>query len=104
MNLEYFANSSAAPPYAILSHTWGNDEVLFDDYDAALQAKFLGLFKTHHKDIKTEDGYHLPDTAGISKILGFCKTATSLGLEYGWLDTLCIDKKVYFHEEAFGLQ
>lgn len=32
MKLESFATSKSAPEYAILSHTWRNDEVLFEDF------------------------------------------------------------------------
>jgi len=29
--LEWFSDSDKAPPYAILSHTWGDDELTFQD-------------------------------------------------------------------------
>lgn len=60
------------PPYAILSHTWGEDheEVSFRDV-----RKGLG---------KSKAGY---------KKLTFCgKQAASDGLQYFWVDTCCIDK------------
>jgi hypothetical protein len=61
-----------APPYAILSHTWGpeNDEVLFEDL-----IRNVGISKV-----------------GYSKLL-FCATQTAKdGLEYFWADTCCINK------------
>src|ERR1700761_785401 len=59
------------PPYAILSHTWGDEEVTYDDFIAG-----AGNQK-----------------AGYDKI-EFCKQkAASDGLNYFWVDTCCIDKK-----------
>ncbi|KAH8901570.1 HET-domain-containing protein, partial [Thozetella sp. PMI_491] len=55
------------PEYAILSHTWGEDEVTFDDM---------------------RNGY-----SGESvKIEGCCEQAAKDGLRYVWIDTICIDK------------
>lgn len=58
------------PRYAILSHTWGPGEVVF--HDMANQA-----------------ASHLP---GFAKISRFCERARSENLEFGWIDTCCIDK------------
>jgi hypothetical protein len=60
------------PPYAILSHTWGDDdqEVAYEDL-----SKGLG---------KTKAGYHK---------IQFCgEQAARDGLQYFWVDTCCIDK------------
>ncbi|CAK7207068.1 hypothetical protein SEUCBS139899_009876 [Sporothrix eucalyptigena] len=58
------------PPYAILSHTWGSDEVLLKDL-----ADGKG---------KTKLGYEK---------LQFCgEQARRDGLRYFWVDTCCIDK------------
>ena len=57
------------PPYAILSHTWGNEEVSFQDLE------------------KRET-----DKAGYSKIKSCCQLAASEGWQYVWIDTCCIDK------------
>jgi hypothetical protein len=60
------------PPYAILSHTWGNDEeeVTFKD------------FAEGSKDIK----------AGYQKIRFCAEQAGRDSLRYFWVDTCCIDK------------
>lgn len=58
------------PSYAILSHTWGNDEVTFKDIQE-------GTAKTK---------------AGYDKIRFCGKTAASHGLDFFWVDTCCIDK------------
>jgi hypothetical protein len=56
------------PPYAILSHTWENDEVTFKDIEPS--------------------GYD----SGSAKIDGCIRKAISSHLEYVWIDTCCIDK------------
>ncbi|KAH8796969.1 heterokaryon incompatibility protein-domain-containing protein [Hyaloscypha sp. PMI_1271] len=57
------------PPYAILSHTWGKDEVLFED---------------------VTKGRYNNDS---NKIEGCCREALGSGLDYVWIDTCCIDKR-----------
>ncbi|RYC56155.1 hypothetical protein CHU98_g10056 [Xylaria longipes] len=59
------------PPYAILSHTWGEDEVLFQD-----------LSNPEHKN-----------KLGYKKIEGCCEQAIREGFEFVWVDTCCIDKR-----------
>ncbi|KAF1829888.1 HET-domain-containing protein [Decorospora gaudefroyi] len=58
------------PPYAILSHTWGDDEFLFEDL-----VNGTGESKAGYKKIR------------------FCGEQTARdSLQYFWLDTCCIDK------------
>ncbi|KAK0742637.1 heterokaryon incompatibility protein-domain-containing protein [Schizothecium vesticola] len=59
------------PEYSILSHTWEDGEVSFQE---------MGLPSARQ------------DKQGFIKITGACDTALSLGLEYIWVDTCCIDK------------
>ncbi|KIM98317.1 hypothetical protein OIDMADRAFT_128425 [Oidiodendron maius Zn] len=60
------------PPYAILSHTWGED-----DEEPTIQDLMQGIGK---------------NKAGYKKIL-FCKEqAVRDSLQYIWVDTCCIDK------------
>ncbi|KAI5921122.1 heterokaryon incompatibility protein-domain-containing protein [Camillea tinctor] len=59
------------PPYAILSHTWGEDEVTLADYQA------------QEKRVKQD---------GFRKIQLTCQQAVEDGLEWAWVDTCCIDK------------
>ncbi|KAL7958213.1 hypothetical protein V8C34DRAFT_324373 [Trichoderma compactum] len=59
------------PPYAILSHTWGADEVTLQEWQ------------------KTPRPTH---KAGFRKILNATRQAELDGLEYLWVDTNCIDK------------
>ncbi|KAI8626886.1 heterokaryon incompatibility protein-domain-containing protein [Xylariaceae sp. FL1651] len=61
------------PEYAILSHTWGKDEILFED------VKFGPA--------------HIPQAKpGFSKVRDSCKKAQLDGYQYIWIDTCCIDK------------
>jgi hypothetical protein len=61
------------PPYAILSHTWGNQEVTYDETLNPSQ-------ETRRK-------------AGFQKIESCCGIAREHGLSYVWVDTCCIDKR-----------
>ncbi|CAF3556016.1 unnamed protein product [Fusarium graminearum] len=74
LGLVFFANEEQTPPYAILSHTWSNGEVLFQDIKAIPTGN----------DVATK--------AGWSKIEHACRLALSFGLRYVWVDTCCIDK------------
>jgi Tol biopolymer transport system component len=72
-------------PYAILSHTWGeddNEEVNFVDLEDG-SGYYMTLFGRKKKG-KTKIGY---------KKLQFCgEQAARDGLQYFWVDTCCIDK------------
>src|SRR5690348_15033962 len=57
--------------YAILSHTWDQDEVTFQDM----------------ADLETARR-----KAGFAKIEMVCKLARLDGFRYAWIDTCCIDK------------
>ncbi|KAK4172851.1 hypothetical protein QBC36DRAFT_68257 [Triangularia setosa] len=61
---------NAIPPYAILSHTWGDKEVLF-------------------KDLVDGTG---KENAGYDKVKFCGEQAWRDGLKYFWIDTCCIDK------------
>ena len=63
-------NPGMIPPYAILSHTWGDDEYLFGDRNNPFRR----------------------ESAGFNKIAGCCALAARHGYEYLWVDTCCIDK------------
>jgi hypothetical protein len=59
------------PAYAILSHTWTDSEVTYQEY----------LSGAH----KTKKGYR--------KIKKTCEIAAEAGIQYTWVDTCCIDKR-----------
>jgi hypothetical protein len=71
LRLEEFLDGRHAPPYAILSHTWGDGEVTFQDIAN------LELAKTKK---------------GFGKIEETCKLAKANDIGYAWVDTCCIDK------------
>ena len=68
LKLSYF--TSNIPCYAILSHTWGDEEVTFQDIDLPERDK----------------------KKGFAKILGCCRQALLDAIEWVWIDTCCIDK------------
>ncbi|KAF2648911.1 HET-domain-containing protein [Lophiostoma macrostomum CBS 122681] len=61
------------PKYAILSHTWGKEEVTFADIQNPTSPATTSL-------------------AGFDKIRKTCERAITDGYEYAWVDTCCIDK------------
>ncbi|KAF9771288.1 hypothetical protein IL306_011080 [Fusarium sp. DS 682] len=64
--------------YAILSHRWGSNEILFSQ---------IGQFA--HELRQTKDRHVLPQ---LDKIRGACITARNQGLEWIWIDNCCINK------------
>ncbi|RGP67940.1 heterokaryon incompatibility [Fusarium sporotrichioides] len=72
--LIFFANEDQIPPYAILSHTWSQDEVSFQD----IMSIHTGT------DLETKNGW--------LKIWNACRFTMYFGLRYVWIDTCCIDK------------
>jgi hypothetical protein len=60
------------PPYAILSHTWGQEEVSFQDM--------------------TDPTRDPSGKRGFAKIDKACNVAAERGHEWIWIDTCCIDK------------
>ena len=69
LELEEFTGDEI-PKYAILSHTWTKQEVLFED-------------------VKTNQAH---TKAGFRKLIFAADQARAHELEYLWVDTCCIDK------------
>ncbi|KAJ4142059.1 hypothetical protein NW754_014849 [Fusarium falciforme] len=67
--LEEFADETRVS-YAILSHRWEDDEVLFQDITQGTA----------------------PLKRGWRKVENFCRIAQKEGFRYVWIDTCCIDK------------
>ncbi|KAF2646627.1 hypothetical protein P280DRAFT_544955 [Massarina eburnea CBS 473.64] len=63
--------TSKAPPYAILSHTWADGEITYQDL-------------VHGRKKGKEAGY--------AKLHNGCRVAAAAGYDYFWIDTCCIDK------------
>ncbi|KAK5660200.1 hypothetical protein OQA88_13671 [Cercophora sp. LCS_1] len=70
--LEFIQNPKRGS-YAILSHTWGDEEITFQ---------------------QCQDGRIPTGRAGqgIEKVLKTCELALARDLQYSWVDTCCIDK------------
>jgi hypothetical protein len=62
--------SGRIPEYAILSHTWEEQEMSFQDMQ----------------------GCNAEKTAGFAKVKSCCELVEREGFEYVWIDTCCIDK------------
>lgn len=73
MELETFL-PGRIPRYAILSHTWGNDEILFKDMFVARET--------------------IVERAGYAKIVDCCAQIRRrrTDLDHVWIDTCSIDK------------
>ena len=69
---EFSGLDNKTPTYAILSHTWGDQE--------------LSLQEWLHPSRSTIE------KQGYNKILGVCAVALASGFAYVWIDTTCIDK------------
>ncbi|KAF8854457.1 HET-domain-containing protein [Acephala macrosclerotiorum] len=70
LQLEDFVGDENVPKYAILSHTWGKDEISLQTWN--------------NKDKETKGGF--------AKIKYCCDQAIRDNLEWTWIDTCCIDK------------
>lgn len=72
LQLEEFGGDGdgSIPPYSILSHRWGREEVDF-------------------QDMRSERRHQLE---GFKKLSRYCALSLEEGYGYGWMDTCCIDK------------
>ena len=76
LELRLFIDESLVPPYAILSHRWGEDEVTLQQFT----------------DQSPRNDATLKSSRGYWKIMKVCQQALSDGLSLVWVDTCCIDK------------
>lgn len=70
------------PAYAILSHTWGSEEVTLQEFILTSQEYLTQVEPTnfcHRRE-------------GFTKIIQSCHQARKDGFQYIWVDTCCIDK------------
>jgi hypothetical protein len=73
LRLETFHADSSKLKYAILSHTWGDEEITYED-------------------LRAEPAQMKLKTAAYVKIHGACEQAKRDLCDYIWIDTCCIDK------------
>lgn len=78
LQLEEF-DYPGTPPYAILSHTWGEAELTYHDVRTSRRISR-----------RMQDSEH-----GWSKLRNTARQAAADGLGYCWIDTCCIDKANY---------
>lgn len=71
LDLEHFHERNI-PEYVILSHTWGDQEISFQDFSLPHAERM--------------------ETSSYSKVKTFCALAAKDGFQYAWVDTCCIDK------------
>jgi hypothetical protein len=71
--LELQEFNAAVPPYAILSHTWGNEEVAFKE------------MRKYRESVQNKSGF--------LKIQQCCVKAKEDGFEWAWIDSCSIDKR-----------
>lgn len=76
-------------PYAILSHTWGPEEISFQEWEVvhdsgAIQGQCPHTQKMSRPNVTRKKGYE--------KVIGACQQAARDGIKYLWCDTNCIDK------------
>jgi len=84
---EYIGGSNGG--YAILSHTWGKEEITFQD-----MVKISTPLEIENGVPKPRDNYTslCMAKAGYHKICKAAEVAASLGYGYIWIDTCCIDR------------
>ena len=100
-----FPDESVAPEYAILSHTWEQEEVLFQDIALGPQHEIqpsissmralrrkaaVDQHNSRHFDSSSSDDTdtHTPHVkAGWNKVLNTCLQTLRDGLRYVWIDT-----------------
>jgi hypothetical protein len=70
------------PEYAILSHTWEEDEISLQEFQHLTNPEFANGSKTSVRTAK----------AGFIKIRSCVELAASKEIPYVWVDTCCIDK------------
>lgn len=76
------------PPYAILSHRWGEHEVSYQDWlyvTKQFPPRWGGVYLE-------EEASKIKSSAGYKKIMDACMMARWDDLEWIWADTCCIDK------------
>ncbi|KAK9421354.1 putative Heterokaryon incompatibility domain-containing protein [Seiridium unicorne] len=74
LKLEDFRSAADAPEYAVLSHTWGEAEPNFTEWNSYL---------TRLRKAKQP---------GFAKVYAACKQARRDKISHVWVDTICIDK------------
>ncbi|KAK2775654.1 het domain-containing protein [Colletotrichum kahawae] len=98
LELEEFFDDSI-PRYAILSHTWGQEEVSFQDLCWLHDYEKNRMTYTSLEALIPQIGQNMKgkatemrQRAGFDKIVQSARLAKERELQYVWVDTCCIDK------------
>ena len=83
---------SQIPKYAILSHTWGDDEVTYEHVRAPTAFERRLLSNDSDATYERIRDQSVRECKAYSKVVGAMRQAASDGHEYVWIDTCCIDK------------
>jgi hypothetical protein len=85
LKLHWFHNG-AAPRYAILSHTWGDEEVTFQELKAYNEQTLRCPAHCTCQPV------NIQQRRGFQKIQFTARQALKDNLGWAWVDTCCIDK------------
>jgi len=77
--LQLVEHVSDIPEYAVLSHTWGNEEISFQDWNRIQRLDWPRRTSLTFKD-------------AFQKVTTFCRLCQDAGYDWAWVDTCCIDK------------
>ncbi|KAM7198431.1 Heterokaryon incompatibility protein (HET) domain containing protein [Naviculisporaceae sp. PSN 640] len=92
LQLEVF-DGGPRTTFAILSHTWSDEEVTFQDMMSFSQpSSFSAPPYIHPLLNRPSTAKPVEQKKGFAKILACCKKARQEGYQYVWIDTCCIDK------------
>ncbi|KAG5984603.1 hypothetical protein E4U55_004045 [Claviceps digitariae] len=83
LTLEQFHGQNI-PAYAILSHTWGAEELSFGEFGQQHPGGGKTAPQSDQHEARAKEGYR--------KIVTTCQRARRDGCHYAWVDTCCIDK------------
>ncbi|KAF2028798.1 hypothetical protein EK21DRAFT_101546 [Setomelanomma holmii] len=95
LQIETFTDNDI-PPYAILSHTWGSDEISYEEL------VWINRIKGFHESLDQKSPTSSPSSGlteqdflqreGYAKIVNAARQAQALTVQWIWIDTCCIDK------------
>ncbi|KAK9781192.1 putative Heterokaryon incompatibility domain-containing protein [Seiridium cardinale] len=78
---------AADKEYAILSHTWGAEEVIFQEWEQLFPS---GAIKGQCPHVRYTG---IGNRAGYHKVMQACEQAKRDGIRWLWCDTMCINKE-----------
>jgi hypothetical protein len=84
-NNAFFEESMSSYDYAILSHTWGNEEVTYKDFIETPWAQVSRGPNTNFEADESEKS--VSQKQGWKKIVNFAAWARNAGIKHIWIDT-----------------